>query len=103
MQDKKNAKLVSLSELIVSINSGLNPRNNFKLNEEDGACLYINVKNLQANERDMQMCDRIPTSAMEMIKKKCNLEIGDILIPAIFTNKPLAVMVDENLKNIGIS
>ena len=87
--------------MIISINAGLNPRNNFQLNEEGANCLYFNVRNLRKSPK--ASFDVISVSAMNMIKQKCKLEKGDILIPAILTNEYRIIRISDTIENIGIS
>lgn len=101
MNTSNEFKTIPLSEMIISINAGLNPRNNFRLNEEGANCLYFNVRNLQKNPE--ASFDMISTSAMNIIKQKCKLEKGDILMPAILTNQYRIMRISDSIENIGIS
>ena len=101
MNTSNEFKTIPLSEMIISINAGLNPRNNFRLNEEGASCLYFNVRNLQKNSE--ASLDMISTQAMNMIKQKCKLEKGDILVSAILTNQYYVVQISDGIENIGIS
>jgi hypothetical protein len=67
-------KLIPLSELVISINSGLNPRNNFILNEKNAECIYLNIKNLPFIDKTEHIknapnFDRISKEAKKLINK----------------------------------
>ena len=99
-----NIKLVPLSELIVSINSGLNPRKNFNIDNKVKAganfCMYVNVSDLSNLTRKGEFtCNFISEEAKQMINKKSKLEKGDILLPAYYTDKINFVQVG-NIANV---
>lgn len=104
-------KLVPLSELVVSINSGLNPRNNFILNEEGAECIYLNIKHLPfindiehiKNIENVPSFDKISKETKKLINKKSKLENGDILVPAIFIDVKHITMIKQGAEQIDIS
>ena len=71
-------KLIPLSELVISINSGLNPRNNFILNEEGAECIYLNIKHLPfinnieyiKNTENVPSFDKVSKEAKKLIKRE---------------------------------
>ena len=102
-------KHIPLSELVVSITSGLNPRNNFSLNFNNTGYFYINIKNLTlldepflANQDEMALYN-ITKETKNLINKKSKLENGDILFPAFYSEKMHIVALDNGASHMDIS
>ncbi len=79
---------------IKHINTGLNPRDNFKLGK--GSIRYITVKNLTTNGTiDFTSCDVIDEEARAIVHRRSDVSKGDILFASI---APLGrcVIVQEN-------
>ena len=75
-------EVVNLSSCIKSINTGLNPRKNFKLNT--GKFKYITVKNINIDGSiDFNNCDTIDIEALKLIQDRSKLSKGDILFASI--------------------
>ncbi len=75
---KKGWKIIKLSECLKHINTGLNPRNNFILG--NGRIKYITAKNLtRTGTIDFSKCDYIDEKARDIIHRRSDIEIGDIL------------------------
>lgn len=73
----------TFSKCIESINTGLNPRDNFKLNT-GGNIRYITVKNLTKDGTiDFSGCDFIDENARAIVHRRSNIQIGDILFASI--------------------
>lgn len=71
-----------LSHVISSINTGLNPRDNFILG--NGDIQYLTVKNLTTSGTiDFSGCDTVDEQAREIIHKRSNVSVGDILFASI--------------------
>ena len=71
-----------LSDVILQINTGLNPRDNFCLG--DGTIRYVTVKNLTTNGTlDFSNCDTINQTARQIIHNRSDIAIGDILFASI--------------------
>lgn len=71
-----------LSHVISSINTGLNPRDNFVLG--NGDIQYLTVKNLTTSGTiDFSGCDTIDEPAREIIHKRSDISAGDILFASI--------------------
>ena len=69
-----------LSHVISSINTGLNPRDNFILG--NGDIQYLTVKNLTTSGTiDFSGCDTV--DAREIIHKRSDVSVGDILFASI--------------------
>ena len=75
-------EVTSLKDCISHINTGLNPRDNFKLG--NGTIKYITVKNLTENGNiDFSSCDIIDENARELVHNRSEISIGDILFASI--------------------
>ena len=71
-----------LSDIIVRINTGLNPRDNFCLG--NGSIKYITVKNLTTDGTlDFSNCDTINPAARQIIHSRSDISVGDILFASI--------------------
>lgn len=69
---------VELSEVIISLNTGLNPRQFFSLNTDDAQNYYITIRELQSNRIILNdKTDRINDEALRLCNNRSNLEIGD--------------------------
>lgn len=73
---------MKLKDTIEHINTGLNPRNHFVLN--DGDIKYVTVKNLTVNGTlDFKGSDTISIKTKQMINKRSKLAKGDVLFASI--------------------
>ena len=71
-----------LGECLNHINTGLNPRDNFKLG--NGTIKYITVKNLTIEgEIDFSGCDLIDEDAYKLVHERSKIMEGDILFASI--------------------
>ncbi len=71
-----------LSRIISSINTGLNPRDNFVLG--NGDIQYLTVKNLTTSGTiDFSCCDTVDEKAREIIHRRSDISVGDILFASI--------------------
>ena len=71
-----------LSHVISSINTGLNPRDNFILG--NGDIQYLTAKNLTTSGTiDFSGCDTVDEQAREIIHKRSDVSVGDILFASI--------------------
>lgn len=78
----KGWKVEPLSYVISSINTGLNPRDNFKLG--NGDIQYITVKNLTTSGTiDFSGCDTVDEEARAVIHNRSDISVGDILFASI--------------------
>ena len=67
---------------IERIGTGLNPRDNFVLG--NGTIRYVTVKNLTTlGTIDFSGCDTIDDSARDLVHKRSDIKIGDILFASI--------------------
>lgn len=91
----------TVKKCIHHINTGLNPRDNFKLG--NGHIKYITVKNLTVNGTiDFSDCDQIDEEARKIVHKRSDVSRGDILFASI---APLGrcVIVQENPRDWDIN
>jgi type I restriction enzyme S subunit len=73
---------VKLGNVIDSINTGLNPRDNFKLGV--GRNYYVTIKNIEEGEVILdEKCDLINDESVEFIQNRSKLEVGDTLFTSI--------------------
>lgn len=71
-----------LAEIVSRIGTGLNPRDNFKLG--NGSNYYITIKNIEYGKIIFdEKCDKIDDKTLEIINKRSDLKIGDILFTSI--------------------
>ncbi len=88
-------KAGKLSELIESIKTGLNPRDNFTF-QKDGNINYITVKNLSSNGNiDFNKCDKITQTEKDIIHKRSDISIGDILFASIAPLGRCYLIIDQ--------
>ena len=77
-----NWSVKSVKDVIQHINTGLNPRDNFVLN--DGDIKYVTVKNLNTSGLlDFSGCDTISEKTKALINKRSKLSQNDILFASI--------------------
>jgi len=75
-----------LNKIVKSISTGLNPRKNFILNEEDASLFYVTVKEITTNKVVFSNnTDRITENAKQVINNRSKLSKGDILFSGIGT------------------
>ena len=96
-------KWKTLGEVILSLKTGLNPRQNFQLNTNDATGFYVTVREIQnGNIKFSEKTDRVNERAIELINNRSNLDAGDILFSGTGTVGRTAVIykkpVDWNIK-----
>ena len=75
-----------LNKIVKSISTGLNPRQNFTLNEKDASLYYVTVKEITTNKVVFSdSTDRITEQAKHVINNRSKLSKGDILFSGIGT------------------
>ena len=88
-------EVVPFGECISSINTGLNPRDNFKLNT-GGTIRYLTVKNLtKEGVIDFTTCDTIDEEARSIVHRRSDIRIGDILFASIAPLGRCSMIIDE--------
>ena len=69
-----------LNDVLLSLHTGLNPRQFFKLNTPDATNYYVTIRELKNNQVIFNnRTDRINNTALHLCNKRSNLEVGDIL------------------------
>ena len=75
-----------LYSIVKSISTGLNPRQNFVLNEGNACYYYVTVKEITTNKVVFSnSTDKITKDAKQIINNRSKLERGDILFSGIGT------------------
>ena len=70
-------------DVIIRIATGLNPRDNFVLNN-GGRLYYVTIKNFEHGHLYLdEKCDKIDDTAFKLIQQRSDLQIGDILFTSI--------------------
>lgn len=88
--------VVTLDDVIISLNTGLNPRQFFKLNTDGAENYYITIREIQ-NGRIVptEKTDRINDDALALCNHRSNLEVGDVLFSGTGTIGETAVVEEE--------
>lgn len=73
---------VTFEDVISRFATGLNPRNNFVLNN-GGFLYYVTIKDFKDGVLYFESCDRINEVAFELIQKRADLKKGDLLFSSI--------------------
>ena len=82
-----------MNNVIKSLNTGLNPRQFFKLNTDDADKYYITIREIRNGTiRPNEKTDRINNSAWNLCNKRANLEVGDVLFSGTGTIGETAII-----------
>lgn len=85
-----------LNDVIHSLNTGLNPRQFFRLNTEDATNYYITIREIRDGRIvPTDKTDRINDYALALCNNRSNLEIGDVLFSGTGTIGETAVIMEE--------
>ena len=88
-----NLQLLKLGELLISLKTGLNPRDNFKLNTPDAENWYITVRELNGlGINFLSQTDKVNNHGLKLINNRSNLEIGDVLFSGTGTIGKTAIV-----------
>ena len=95
--------ILELSTVIKSLNTGLNPRQFFKLNTDDATNYYITIREIQNNTVIVsEKTDRMNNEALRLCNNRSNLEVGDVLFSGTGTIGETAIIdkppVNWNIK-----
>ena len=91
-----------MDDVILSLNTGLNPRQFFKLNTDDAENYYITIREIQNGHIvPTDKTDRINNEALRLCNNRSDLEMGDILFSGTGTIGETAV-IEETPKNWNI-
>ena len=94
--------VVQLDEVIVSLNTGLNPRQFFKLNTDDAENYYITIREIVGGKIvPTDKTDRMNDEALLLCNNRSNLESGDVLFSGTGTIGETAV-IEETPTNWNI-
>jgi type I restriction enzyme, S subunit len=87
-----------LDNVIVSLKTGLNPRQNFQLNTDDAEGYYVTVREIfDGKVTFLDKTDRVNQRALDLINSRSNLEAGDLLFSGTGTVGRTAVVESEPL------
>ena len=93
---------IPLSEITMSLKTGLNPRKNFVLNAPGADGYYVTVRELNGiSVQFFKKTDRVTEEALRLINNRSNLDAGDVLFSGTGTVGRTA-LVSEKPKNWGI-
>ena len=85
-----------LNDVIHSLNTGLNPRQFFRLNTEDATNYYITIREIRGGRIvPTDKTDCINDYALALCNNRSNLEIGDVLFSGTGTIGETAVIMEE--------
>ena len=73
---------VTFGDVISRFATGLNPRQNFTLNS-GGSCNYVTIKDFKDGVLNFENCDKINQEACELINRRSDLRVGDLLFSSI--------------------
>lgn len=89
-------KMVKLSNVLVSLKTGLNPRKFFQLNTPDANGYYVTVRELgDRNVRYWESKDRINQIGLSRINERSNLEINDVLFSGTGTIGRVSIIEEK--------
>ena len=84
-----------LNDVIISLNTGLNPRKFFRLNTEDAINYYVTIREIHSGRiLPTDKTDRINDEALALCNNRSNLEIGDVLFSGTGTIGETAVILE---------
>ena len=87
---------LTLNDVILSLNTGLNPRQFFRLNTDDAENYYITIREIHGGRIvPSEKTDRINDEALCLCNNRSNLEVGDVLFSGTGTIGETAVITEE--------
>ena len=93
---------LNLEDVVLAINTGLNPRQFFMLNTEDATNFYVTIREIRNHQIVFsEKTDRINDEALGLCNRRANIEKGDVLFSGTGTIGETA-MVTETPKNWSI-
>lgn len=91
--NNEEVRKMTLGEVIVSLNTGLNPRQFFKLNTDDACNYYVTIREIQNGTIVFSdKTDKINDEALKLCNNRSNLEVGDVLFSGTGTIGETAVI-----------
>lgn len=86
----------TLGEVLLSLNTGLNPRKFFRLNTPDADFYYVTIREIKGGYIHVdEKTDRINKNALKLCNNRSNLEIGDVLFSGTGTIGETVVIENE--------
>ena len=94
--DNQPVEWKKLGEVCTHLRTGLNPRNNFKLNTDDARNYYVTVRELGGTEVVFtEKTDRVNDEGLKLINNRSQLKKDDILFSATGTIGKTALITEE--------
>ena len=91
-----------LSDVIISLKTGLNPRKAFKLNTKNAEGYYVTVRDIQDGKLVFDhKIDRVNKEALKIINNRSHLDKGDVMFSGTGTIGKTAV-VEESPSNLSL-
>ncbi len=96
----------ALGDVIYSLKTGLNPRQNFHLNTPEAQGYYVTVREIQNGQIVfLDKTDRVDNRALELINNRSTLDAGDVLFTgtgtvgrtAVIKTKPINWNIKEGV------
>ncbi len=92
-----------IQDICINISTGLNPRNNFRLNQDNANNYYVTVKEITTGRIVFtEKTDKINDDAVNIIQARSKLEKDDVLLSGIGTIGKVA-LVDIDINNWNCS
>jgi len=86
----------------MSLNTGLNPRQFFRLNTDDATNYYVTIREMHGGRIEFsEKTDRINDEALRLCNNRSNLEVGDVLFSGTGTIGEM-VVIDNTPRNWNI-
>ncbi len=94
--------VVPFNTVVLSVTTGLNPRDNFELSKDDDL-YYVTIRNFKDGQLFLDdNCDKINIDAWKIIQERSNLDKGDILFASI-SKEAQCYILDEFPNNWNIN
>jgi len=94
--DNNKVEFLPLRDVIISLNTGLNPRQFFQLNTPDANNYYVTIREMRNGTIVFtDSTDRINDEALKLCNKRSNLEVGDVLFSGTGTIGETVVIENE--------
>ncbi len=93
-------KWMRIEDVILSLKTGLNPRQNFRLNTSESNLPYVTGKDIYNNSINVtERTDKISAKALLLINKRANLEKGLLLFASTGTGTVGRMAIIESYEN----
>ena len=92
----EGVEYLPLGEVLLSLNTGLNPSKFFRLNTPDADFYYVTIREIKGGYIHVdEKTDRINKNALKLCNNRSNLEIGDVLFSGTGTIGETVVIENE--------